>query len=607
MKKKYILFVSYLSMIVLLEYLFGTVRVESAFLYKSYIVRQDRGIDILCDPYVVQKNDWILKVFRQKGEIAHRDFPEFLNIFSRLNSHIQNIDLIRPGQQIFIPLKRLSPDSLPGQSSGIVTIPFVTILSTSQLLTKHSVGYKVKKGDCVSKIISQNFAPVGTKSYNDGIKLFKHLNPEIRNLNRIYAGKQVNIPDPSVQNQGWYQSIFDDSGNIKVGLDDSRHLDATGTENFIRQEVREKKKSVLSEAASILGAKFIDKGKYHFPGKEGDDFELNLSQFPVIELQDGTRIICSGDKELKDNEKKVIKSYWGKIEYASIPEKESPEKAFNSVFEAAGKKKLKNSFSFSDNGMDILIRADWIIDKPAEKDGAILKTCIFLMANQNEKTPDSIIYYLAGKHIIVKDIFKKKQPAVSVPKEKNGAEMIEDTLFIQLSDRKTFVMDLFAATGYKYIQNVHITFPYSGIQVKAVSNYISSKNGSPMLVDFGEFYGDAIPALKKSGFGMVQIKKEDDFITITEKLFKDTALNLSKNPVFLAAKRPEKSNIALRIPGFLLTNQQNSKIFLGFDTVDNGIIQFLKKQNLKVILFKKQAETQQQKQSTKQPGTAEEN
>ena len=603
MKKKRILFVSCLSIIVLLEYLLGTVRVESAFLYKNYIVRQDQGIDILCDPYVVQKNDWILKVFRQKGEIAHRDFPAFLNIFSRLNSHIKNIDLVRPGQRIFIPLKRLSPDSLPGQSSGIVTIPFVTILSTSQLLTKHSAGYKVKKGDCVSKIISQNFAPVGTKSYNDGIKLFKHLNPEIKNLNRIYAGKQVNIPDPSIQNQSWYQSLFDSSGNIKVELDDSQHLDANNPEDFIRQEVREKKKSVLSEASAILGAKLIDKGKYHFPGKEGNNFELNLSQFPVIELQDGTRIICYGDKGLKDNEKKAIKSHWKRLKYASISKKDSPEKAFNSVFEAADKKKLKNSFSFSDNGIDILIRADWIIDKPAEKDGTILKTCIFLTANQDEKTPASIIYYLANKHIIVKDILKKKQPAVSGPKEKNDDEMFEDTLSIQLSDRKTFVRDLFAATGYKYIQNVHITFPYSGIQVKTVSNYISSKNGSPMLVDFGELYGDAIPALKKSGFSMVQIKKKDDFITITEKLFKDTALNLSKNPVFLAAKRPEKSNISLKIPGFLLTNQQNSKIFLSFDTVENGIIQFLKKQNLKVILFKKQAETQQQNQPSKQLDT----
>ena len=45
------------------------------------MVRYDRGWDILCDPYQVQQGDWVLKIFRQKGEIAHEDFREFLGIF----------------------------------------------------------------------------------------------------------------------------------------------------------------------------------------------------------------------------------------------------------------------------------------------------------------------------------------------------------------------------------------------------------------------------------------------------------------------------------------------------------------------------------------------
>ena len=50
-------------------------------LLKDYVVRYDRGWDILCDPYQVQKGDWVLKIFRQKGEIVLEDFREFLSIF----------------------------------------------------------------------------------------------------------------------------------------------------------------------------------------------------------------------------------------------------------------------------------------------------------------------------------------------------------------------------------------------------------------------------------------------------------------------------------------------------------------------------------------------
>ena len=48
----------------------------NTFLYKNYTIRYDRGWDILCDPYIVKKNDWIYKLFRQKGEISQKDFPE---------------------------------------------------------------------------------------------------------------------------------------------------------------------------------------------------------------------------------------------------------------------------------------------------------------------------------------------------------------------------------------------------------------------------------------------------------------------------------------------------------------------------------------------------
>ena len=95
----------------------------TSLVYKNYIVRYDRGWDILCEPYVVKKNDWVLKIFRQKGEIAHQDFRDFLGIFERLNPHIRDINMIRPGQGIDIPLRKLEHGTLPGQASGVVTIP----------------------------------------------------------------------------------------------------------------------------------------------------------------------------------------------------------------------------------------------------------------------------------------------------------------------------------------------------------------------------------------------------------------------------------------------------------------------------------------------------
>ena len=121
--------------------------VFAAVLYKSYLVKYDRGWDILCDPYVVQKDDWVYKIFRQKGELSAKDFREFLSIFRRLNPHIQNIDRIRPNQHIIIPLKKIEPGTFPDQASGNVTIPFVTISKVTDLINSYASAHECQRDE----------------------------------------------------------------------------------------------------------------------------------------------------------------------------------------------------------------------------------------------------------------------------------------------------------------------------------------------------------------------------------------------------------------------------------------------------------------------------
>ena len=110
MSHKSIRFIIGLTMLCIFCSLATPVPALSGLLYKSYIIRQDMGADILCDPYVVQRNDYVTKLFKKRGEIAEKDFPEFLELFRRLNPHISDINLIQPGQHVYIPLKKLDKD-----------------------------------------------------------------------------------------------------------------------------------------------------------------------------------------------------------------------------------------------------------------------------------------------------------------------------------------------------------------------------------------------------------------------------------------------------------------------------------------------------------------
>jgi len=585
---------------VLLICITATYSAGSALLSKSYVVRYDKGSDILCDPYVVQKGDWVFKIFRQKGEISHKDFPEFLAIFKRINPHIRNIDRIRPCQHILIPLKKLKKGSLPGQSSGIVTIPFVTISNLPDIIKPLSTEYIVQKGDYISRLIARGYdTKYGTKPYNEAIKLFRLINPDVVDLDRIYIGQKLYIPDTSLRDKPWYKSLFDSSGNIIVKADQN----SPGTKaltSFVPADKRDNTPSHFAKIASILDAKLLNKGIYSFPGHGGIDYKLDLSGFPVIELKDKTKILLTQytdkdtnkDKKINDSELNAIKSYWSNVKIVLIANKASTEQAFDAVMESFGKEAFKNKISFSDQGVKVEVSGKWIIEQPYFADEEASHLCITPVNNPDERTPDSIVRYLEQHDIIIKDFLKDFTKDFNGTKHKSKGAQNEDTaeniITINFSDHKTVVNNLLTAMGYNYAQNVAITFPYAGIQIKALSNLISTGDGKSLLVDFGDLYGDAVLSIKKTGLGVIQINNKDNAHEVIRKILDALEASYTKYPTFLAAKRPDTYNTSLTIPGYLISNKEKYKIFLATAPVNDDVVQFLINKGIKVMLVNSQ-------------------
>ncbi|MFV9646686.1 MAG: LysM peptidoglycan-binding domain-containing protein [Desulfobacterales bacterium] len=557
---------------------------DSALLYKSYVVRCDKGMDILCDSYVVQKGDWVSKLFRQKGDISHKNFPEFLAIFTRLNPHIRDIDTIRPGQHILIPLKKLKKDSLPGQSSGVVTIPFVTISNLPDNIKHHSTEHIVQKGDFISRLISRSYGEYGTKLYKEGIVLFRLINPDIVNPDRIYTGQKLYIPNPSLRNKPWYKSLFDSSGNIII-KPDLNSSPAKTPEPSISTVKHDNTPSPFAAIASILDAKFLNKSIYYFPRPNEVDYRLDLSSFPVIELKDNTKILLLIDKNIQDSDLNAIKSYWSNVKIVPITNKASTEQALESVFESFEKEAFKNKISFSDQGVKVEVKGKWIINQPYFAGKEKTHLCITPIIDPVERTPDLIARYLKQHNIIIKDVLKDFKKTKDKSKKAQNKDTAEHVIIIDSSDHKTFVNNLLTVMGYNYAQNVAITFPYAGIQIKALSNLISTDNLKPLLVDFGDLYGDAIIAIKKTGLDIIQITKKDSAYSVIEKIFDALKVSYTKDPTFLAAKRPVVYNTSLTIPGYLISNKKQDKILLATVPVHHNVIQFLTNKGIKVLLI----------------------
>ena len=551
------------------------VSTKAAFYYKSYIVRYDRGWEVLCDPYVVKKNDWVLKLFKQKGELSQKDFPEFLRIFKRLNPHIHNTDIIRPGQQIFIPLKKLNRDSLPGQSTGVVTIPFVTLSRTPKMPKTSFSEYLVKKGDCVSDIISKNYGAFGTKTYYEGIKLFKLINPDISDINLIYEGQKVRLPDQSLKKQPWYKALVDGPGTK------DNHTQTQGPDHILsspsgqKQQV-EPEQSPLAKAASILGGELLDRGHYYFPRTGRNDYQIDLSKFPILKLKDGTRMLVYRENKTRESEIKTIKSFLKDINIIKISSGSTTENILDSVAATLDSHVSSNRLSFADKGIFLEIRAGKILRKSSSENNQESHICITYLEHPDNRTPESICRYLEQNNIIIKELFNGETVTGRHGPDRRPILSNKDITVINQQDNKIFVNDLLLAIGFKYTQNVSITFPYAGIQIEAVTNLITTKDGNPLFVDFEDLYGDAVTAITKTGFNIIQIKSSDTTIKIIHKLLTALDIAYTNNPTFLAAERPAPLNISLTIPGFLISNNGQSRMLLSVIPLHSEIIQFFK-------------------------------
>ena len=535
----------------------------AAFFYKSYVIRYDRGWNILCDPYVVKKDDWVFKLFREKGEISNRDFPEFLRIFKRLNPHIHDIDMIRPGQQIVIPLKKIEQDELPEQSSGVVTIPYLTNVTLPDDTAKYSTDYRVKEGDCVSILISQRYGNYGSSSYREGEKLFKMMNPQIQNLNLIYAGQMIRLPDPKSQNQLQSQAQSQPqapqySAEIqKNPVEDHPESSVAFNEKIpVSSSVNNRQEpsdSPLSKVASVLDAKIFNKGDYYIPRPGQEDYKIELSQTPFIELEDGKRIFFTSGNEHQDTEIKMLKSFWKDVLIVNVTPDDSMEKVFDTVFGSLEGAVIKHRLSFSDHGVEVEVKGQWIIEKSGKNGEAIRYLCITVIDDLKERTPQTIVRYLDQNNIIIKEIVigehDEKKPESNVARFNIGEKNLD---IINASDHETFVKHVLMAMGYQYVPNKNISFQYAGIQINAASNLAIKDNDNLFYIDFGNFYGDAIHAIEKSGYSIIQVKDNDGLDDIIQKLLGAMKISFTKDPTFLAAKRPADHNTRLTIPGFFM-------------------------------------------------------
>ncbi len=559
--------------------IFAHTGAQGAMLLKDYLVRYDRGWDILCEPYQVKKNDWVLKILRTKGEIAHEDFRDFLGIFARLNPHVKDIDLLRPGQVVDIPLKKLSQGNFAEQSSGVVTIPFVMIDNPRKLLEKHSRTYTIQRGDTVSQLIAKKFGGrYGNLTYNQGLKLLKALNPHIKDVNQIYAGEKLYLPDPSVRQQQWYTDLFDEKGNL-VDIDKAASPspgDASGARIASRAPREAAPATPAAEAAAAMGVRLMDKGTYYLPMKKSPDFELDLSRYPMLDMPSGAKAILTTKDKVMDVALPLLESYWNDVKAVKIPENASAEQIMEAVLSALENGEEPPRLAFSDGAVSINVTSKWIQNAPPRY------TCITPIKRMSQLTHAAVVRYLDQNDIVIRELLNG---SVQPPPEERS-EAMRPVVHLDAHNQRALVESFAGSMSFHYSPDTMVSFPYAGIQVKAQSNLLRIDQGREVLIDFGDLYGDAIKAIKKNtGMDILEIDTDKRPLDILHDILQYMNFHHTRSPVFHGAQRAPVYNTAIVVDGLLIIMPDGEERLYTDKQIPELIARFINERQIGIFKF----------------------
>lgn len=579
--------------------LWGSVQANAAFFRKDYVIRDFRGEDVLCDTYVVMENDYVIKILKQRGDIAHEDFSKFLEIFKHINPDIKDIDLIYPHQRILIPLRILAPGTLEGQESGRVSIPVITITDLPRVLKHHSDVYKVRYGDWVSRLIAERFGRYGSESYEKGLELFRKLNPDIKDLDKIKEGKEIRLPDPAIQNQPWYDDLFEsqaaedqgepgtdgisaypvaDAEDVLGGADREKADETEGEkdkEHVIPPPVQWfKDLSVFARAAEIVGGEIYDRGLYFFPRKHGRDFRLDLSRTPVIELANGKKLLFTRRQGLPPGDQMVVQDYWGDLDVVFISGEPELYSVLERLISEIDPKGYKNRLSVDDKGVLIAVRGRFIYNNPRE-DSVI---CLNIVSKPEMRTPPAICDYLTRHGIVAREWVNKGELSGWVLREPRKNPPDRKALVAGPANPKVVVRAVAKMLGYRYYENIEISFPYAGFRVNAETDMLSVGEQAEIIVDYGSLQGGAVDAIENSGFKVLQIEGLRDVDKVLGILSETLPVSYKKDPMFWTADRPRIYNISIQIPGWLLFPGKSSEqggLLLAYADLADELVDYL--------------------------------
>ncbi|MCD6560797.1 MAG: LysM peptidoglycan-binding domain-containing protein [Deltaproteobacteria bacterium] len=517
---------------------------------------------VLTETHTVRKGEHLWQLLREKGLLKGHNLPELLSVLKQLNSSFANLNLIHPGEELIIPLKIVPVSSLSLMKNTQPEIE-APIKKLKDIKLEY---YTVKQGDSLIRIAVDQYDIPANYLYNDYLKMVKKLNPSIKDINTIYPGQKIKLP---IYSPRIVRSPIKPEIPIK-------------TEN--RTEIK-KTNTITDDLEMIfagMGEEWINTGEHFIPFKSGGQIDLKAVSFPIINLQNGLRVIVDLKDKLTDRMTGIIKSSWQNYRVIHLKKEDDLKSSLNKILSVCGYAKIRRQgepLQLSGN-IPLKITGDWIITRSGNQtDDKPLIYVINILTTPEDATSCLIKDYVKGLGIEV----------IDCPPGENGTEQ-DPTVFKALKGCDTpssLVESLLKLDDREFSTQLEIPVFQSrkaDLKLTIKADFFLRTREKDAIIDLTGFDKGIISFLKDHHFLLLSLAADKDPFSISAKTLEFLDVQYNPGPhLIMAASRDNSRNIRLSIPGIVFKDSHGKPIIITPHNLPDKIRMFLSLKGYKVL------------------------
>jgi LysM repeat protein len=390
--------------------------------------------------YTVQKGEVLSAIIRRIPGITEKDIPPYYRMIKELNPDIENLDRLYAGQEIVLPGK---PSPVGVEKTALPAADLTAPLSP----TTGAQNYQVKKGDSLIRIVHRELRV--TSKTQPTLLVIKSMNPSIRDINKIYAGQILRLPDGQTVINVAIQPVKPEKEMpvaaketlapkakpeekrpepqpIKI-IEEKIEVPPPAREPIAKTDKLPEGKdtpilhpalrmAVIKHIVTQMNGTMMTGGNYYLPISKTEQLTIDCAIIPVVEL-DGSTIFLDRSDRSSAHLKKLITERWSHYHLINIDDKDDIVMILKKILKNTRTYEItKAQKPIALGSLPLLeVAVDWIIAKKDPKLSSAVQGLRFTY--ESDPLLPRAVVNLARKHSVFLTEISLEKGLVGKPEE----------------------------------------------------------------------------------------------------------------------------------------------------------------------------------------------